>query len=264
MKAHSPLDPSEWDELAALLPDPGHRELPPGRHELHRERLLAAITPPGRTASSRRGRVVPGLSAWRGPGLRRPALALAALVAVVGTAAAVVATADRGPVTAIPSAAPSAPALTPTGEGGVTAKVRGYGTVRQLTAAADLVVRGEVVRVAGAGPDRAAVLRVDEVLHRAPGLPAAAEITLRTPATEGMSLLEAGQTVVLYLAHDAGSGSFGPLSGDFGVFDVTGDIATARSQTRSVTGLRDEDAANAGRAFTTTLADLRTLAREKT
>ncbi|MDI1462209.1 hypothetical protein QEZ54_14665 [Catellatospora sp. KI3] len=253
MKAHPPSDPSERAELAALLPDPGYRELPPGRHGLHRQRLLAAITePPRRRARPR-------------PALLRPALALASLVAIAGVVVAVVTTTGRGPVTAdpTPAAASGPPSPGPTEQGGTTAKVRAYGTVRQLTEAADLVVRGEVVRAEGSGRDRTAALRVAEVLRRGEGLPDPVEITLSTPELAGMSRLEPGQHTVLYLAAvDARAGVYTPLSGDFGVFDVVGGQAVARSQTMAVTGLREEDATAPGRRLTVTLDDLRALARE--
>ncbi|GAA1401893.1 hypothetical protein [Catellatospora coxensis] len=261
---HPPLDPSEWAELAELLPDPGHLELPPGRHELHRARLLAAITEPEHAPAP----------APRAPrrGLLRPALATAALVTVAGTVTAVVATNGREPVVAIPTPAASGPAAsTPTPEptgGGVVAKIRAYGTVRQLTDTADLVVRGEVLSVDGAGPDRTAVFGVAEVLYRLPRLPATAVITVRAPETPpiGMSRLEAGQHTVLYLAADdpqAAVPAYATLSGDFGVFDVVGDAVTARSPAMSVSGLREEDATARDRRFTATLAELRALARER-
>ncbi|WP_144123564.1 hypothetical protein [Catellatospora sichuanensis] len=255
---HPPLDPSEWVELAELLPDPGHRELPLGRHELHRERLLSAIAEPERTAAP----------AWRMPpwSLLRPALATAALVAVAGTVAAVVATGGDGdPVVAIPTPAASTPVAEPTG-GGVSAKIRAYGTVRQLTDTADLVVRGDVLRVDGAGADRTAMFGVVEVLHRLPQLPVTTVITLRLPEVSLMSRLEAGQHTVLYLSVDDPAAAvpvYTTLSGDFGIFDVAGDTATARSSTFSVTGLRDEDATVGDRRFTTTVAELRALAHER-
>ncbi|GAA2375722.1 hypothetical protein Cme02nite_05340 [Catellatospora methionotrophica] len=254
---HPPLDPSEWAELAELLPDPGQRELPPGRRELHRERLLSAITEPARTA----------VPARRTPrwGLLRPALATAALVAVAGTVAAVIATGGGDPVVAIPTPGASTPAAEPTG-GGASLKIRAYGTVRQLTDTADLVVRGDVLRVDGAGADRTAVFGVAEVLYRLPRLPATAVITLRVPEVSVMSRLEGGQHAVLYLSADdpqAAVPVYTPLSGDFGVFDVTGDTVTARSSMFSVSGLREEDATAADRRFTATLAELRALARER-
>ncbi|GIF96196.1 hypothetical protein [Catellatospora citrea] len=255
---HPPLDPSEWAELAELLPDPGQRELPPGRHEQHRARLLSAITEPERAA----------VPARRTPrwSLLRPALATAALVAVAGTVAAVIATGGGDdPVVAIPAPGASTPTAEPTG-GGVTAKIRAYGTVRQLTDTADLVVRGDVLRVDGAGADRTAVFGVAEVLYRLPRLPATAVVTLRLPELSMMSRLEAGQHTVLYLSADdpqAAVPVYTPLSGDFGVFDVAGDTATARSSAFSVTGLREEDATARARRFTATLAELRTLARER-
>ncbi|MFC7241699.1 hypothetical protein ACFQO7_04310 [Catellatospora aurea] len=250
---HPPLDPSEWAELAELLPDPGHRELPPGRHELHRDRLLAAIATPERAAAP-----VRRTPRWS---LLRPALAMAALVAVAGAVAVVVANRDSAPPVAIPTPGVSTPVAEPTG-GPVTAKVRAYGTVSQLTATADLVVRGDVLRVDGTGHDRKAVVGIAEVLHRTPQVSPATEITLAAPELAGMSRLEPGQQVVLYLAATPEGAEYGVLSGDFGIFDVTGDTVTARSLTMSVSGLREEDATARDRRFTATLAELRELARE--
>ncbi|WCN79295.1 hypothetical protein [Micromonospora sp. LH3U1] len=127
--------------------------------------------------------------------------------------------------------------------------------MRQLTDAADLVVRGEVVSVAGGR----AVYRVAEVLYRAPDAPVSTEITL-VAELAGMS----GQPTVLYLALSGPEARvYTPLSGDFGIFDLAGDTVTSRSPAMSVTGLRTEDATTAGRAFVTTLAELRQLAAER-
>ncbi|GAB3932194.1 hypothetical protein GCM10027614_00900 [Micromonospora vulcania] len=118
--------------------------------------------------------------------------------------------------------------------------------------------------VSGTGGERRAVYRVAEVLYRTSGAPVEAEITLLAPETVGMSGLDAGQPTVLYLAlADPQGPAYAPLSGDFGVFDVVGQTATSRSPSRSVTGLRAEDATRSGRGFVTTLTDLRQLARER-
>lgn len=162
------------------------------------------------------------------------------------------------PGVAVPSPAVSSPAATAGPGDGVPAKVRGYGTVAQLTAAADLIVRGEVGQVTGAGADRRAVLQVAETLHGA--VPA----TLVLAVPDGSPQFAPGRPVVLYLALiDPAGPVYGPLSGDFGVFDLAGDIATARSADRSVTGLRDEDAAGYGHRFSTPLGELRRLAEER-
>ncbi|MET8280339.1 hypothetical protein [Micromonospora sp. NPDC005174] len=144
-------------------------------------------------------------------------------------------------------------------------KLRGYGTVRQLTETADLVVRGEV---ASAG------FRVDEVLRARTdtGVRAGASITLASldagvADMAHMSTLDVGQRVVLYLSQDAGAATptFRTLSGDFGVFDVTGAgddaVASSRSQAMAVTGLRTEDATASGHGFRTTLGQLRAVAQ---
>ncbi|WP_327035558.1 hypothetical protein [Micromonospora ureilytica] len=163
------------------------------------------------------------------------------------------------------SAAPSSTA-TPTDVAPppVKGKLRGYGTVRQLSETADLVVRGEVEAVG---------FRVDEVLRAATGstVRAGARITLTAlpagvPETAHMSKLEAGQVVVLYLARDAAAPTFRTLSGDFGVFDLSGSgaeaVATTRSQTMAVSGLNAEDPAASGHGFRTTLGQLRTVAAQ--
>ncbi|MGC5310606.1 hypothetical protein [Micromonospora zamorensis] len=65
-----------------------------------------------------------------------------------------------GPVGAPSAAAPSEAAPTGAALPAVTGKLRGYGTVRQVSEAADLVVRGEV---------EATGFRMDEVLRAANG-----------------------------------------------------------------------------------------------
>ncbi|MEV4497467.1 hypothetical protein AB0J84_17420 [Micromonospora arborensis] len=234
-------DPAEWADLA---PHPGDHDLPAGRHELHRNRLLAAIAQETRTREPARASL-------------RAALAVAALVLVVaGVGAGLATTSGDEPSAALPSPAANSPAASsPAAPPGAVGKVRGYGTVRQLTDTADLVVRGEVVSVA----DGRAVYRVAEVLYRAPDAPASTEITL-VAGSAGMP----GQPTVLYLAlNDPAAHGYAPLGGDFGIFDVAGDRVTSRSSSSSVTGLRTEDPTSAGRAFVTTLAELRQLARER-
>ncbi|MBB5869025.1 hypothetical protein F4553_002404 [Allocatelliglobosispora scoriae] len=180
------------------------------------------------------------------------------------------------PVAAAPtSAAATSAAPTPaTGDAPRNGKLRGFGTVQELTDAADLIVRGAVVKVT----EGRAAYRVDEVLFAAPGttVRAGAEIAL-TRATPGvidtvqMSTLEPGQATVLYLARGGDTQddpTFATLSWDFGVFDVAGadgtSTATTRSKTMSVAGLRTADQAAYGNGFSTTLGELRTLAAERT
>ncbi|MET8361865.1 hypothetical protein [Micromonospora sp. NPDC005171] len=227
-------DPAEWAQIA---PHPGDHDLPAGRHELHRSRLLAAIAQQPRT---RRRAFVP----------LRPALAVAALVlVVVGGGLAV--RSGGAPPAALPSPEASRPGARPAPPG-TAAKNRGYATVRQLTDAADLVVRGEVASVA----DGRAVYRVAEVLYRASDAPVPTEITVAAEV--------AGRPTVLYLGlADPGARVYRPLGGEFGIFDLAGETATSRSPAMSVTGLRTEDATGAGRAFVTTLAELRQLAHER-
>ncbi|MFG1867060.1 hypothetical protein [Micromonospora arborensis] len=159
-----------------------------------------------------------------------------------------------------PTAATPTDAAPPPSKG----KLRGYGTVRQLSETSDLVVRGEV---------EAAGFRVDEVLRAATGssVRAGARITLTSlgggvPEMEHMSKLETGQVVVLYLAQDPAASAFRTLSGDFGVFDVTGSgddaAATTRSQAMAVSGLLAEDPAASGHGFRTTLGQLRAVAAQ--
>ncbi|WP_433308806.1 hypothetical protein ACQP0U_18845 [Micromonospora sp. CA-269861] len=237
-------DPAEWAQIA---PHPGDHELPTGRHELHRTRLLAAIAQQPRT---RRRAFVP----------LRPALAAAVVVLV---AAVVVAVGIGGGLAVRPGDAP--PAALPSPEAsrsaarpaplGTAAKNRGYGTVRQLTDTADLVVRGEVASVT----DGRATYRVAEVLYRAPDAPVPTEIRVAAELAG-----TAGRPTVLYLSlADPGARVYRPLGGEFGIFDLTGETATSRSPAMSVTGLRAEDATGAGRAFVTTLPELRQLARER-
>ncbi|MEU5872949.1 hypothetical protein AB0A73_15530 [Glycomyces sp. NPDC047369] len=193
---------------------------------------------------------------------------------VVATAAAVLAAAalsacgsadaDQAAAPAPSSAAPSSAATPSSAAPPIKGKLRGYGTVRQLSEAADLVVRGEV---------EAAGFRVDEVLRAATGstVRAGARITLASlpsgvPDAAHMSTLEAGQVVVLYLAKDPTAPTFRTLSGDFGVFDVSGAgaeaVAVTRSQAMAVSGLLTEDPAASGHGFRTTLGQLRTVAAQ--
>ncbi|MGC4746665.1 hypothetical protein ACLQ28_13520 [Micromonospora sp. DT201] len=232
-------DPSEW---AGIAPHPGDHNLPAGRHEVHRSRLLAAIAQETRTRRAGRATL-------------RPVLAVAVLVLVVaGVGAGLATTSGDEPSAALPTPAASSPAARSAPPGAV-GKIRGYGTVRQLTDTADLVVRGEVVSTA----DGRSVYRVAEVLYRTPDAPVSTQITL-VGESAGMS----GQPTVLYLAlSDPAARVYTPLSGDFGIFDVVGDRVTGRSPSMSVTGLRTEDATSAGRAFVTTLAELRQVARER-
>ncbi|MFI6237737.1 hypothetical protein ACIBD9_29595 [Micromonospora sp. NPDC050784] len=191
-----------------------------------------------------------------------------ATAAAVLAAAALSACGSGGDAAAAPtpsSATPSS-AATPTDVAPppIKGKLRGYGTVRQLSETADLVVRGEV---------EAAGFRVDEVLRAATGstVRAGARITLATlptgvPDLANMSTLEAGQVVVLYLAQDPAAPTFRTLSGDFGVFDLNGSgaeaVATTRSQTMAVSGLNAEDPAASGHGFRTTLGQLRAVAAQ--
>lgn len=192
------------------------------------------------------------------PLLTRALAGTAALLAAAGLAAC---SADPVTPAAAPAtsaaAAPSEPAAPP-----VKGKLRGYTTVKDLTAAADLVARGQV---------EASGFRVDEVLRAANGASAKAgdRITLtglngQVVDMAGMSKLEPGQTVVLYLAKDADA--YATLSGDFGVFDVTGSddsaAATTRSQAMAVSGLLAEDPAASGKGFRTTLGQLRAVAAQ--
>jgi hypothetical protein len=169
------------------------------------------------------------------------------------------------PSSAAPTSASPSSAATPTNAvPPIKGKLRGYGTVQQLSEAADLVVRGEV---------EAAGFRVDEVLRAATGstVRAGARITLASlpagvPDMANMSKLEAGQVVVLYLAKDPAAPTFQTLSGDFGVFDVSGTgaeaVAVTRSQAMAVSGLLAEDPAASGHGFRTTLGQLRTVAAQ--
>lgn len=173
--------------------------------------------------------------------------------------------ADPAAAPAPTSAAPTS-ATTPTDVAPppIKGKLRGYATVRQLSDTADLVVRGEVEE---------AGFRVDEVLRATTGstVRAGARITLAplpagVPDMAHMSKLEAGQVVVLYLAQDPAAPTFRTLSGDFGVFDLTGSgaeaVATTRSQTMAVSGLNAEDPVASGHGFRTTLGQLRAVAAQ--
>ncbi|MDG4839931.1 hypothetical protein O7631_25665 [Micromonospora sp. WMMD967] len=187
-------------------------------------------------------------------------LAMAALSACGGTDGADPVGAPATSSTAAPTAVAPTDAPPPPAQG----KLRGYGTVRQLSETADLVVRGEV---------EPAGFRVDEVLRAANGasVNAGARITLASlpagvPDLAHMSTLEAGQVAVLYLAKDPAAPTFRTLSGDFGVFDVTGDgddaVAASRSQAMAVSGLVTEDPAASGHGFRTTLGQLRAVAAQ--
>ncbi|MEV1159203.1 hypothetical protein AB0J27_27815 [Micromonospora chokoriensis] len=162
------------------------------------------------------------------------------------------------------AAAPTAVAPTDAAPPPAKGKLRGYGTVRQLSETADLVVRGEV---------EPAGFRVDEVLRAANGasVNAGTRITLASlpagvPDMAHMSTLEPGQVAVLYLAKDPAAPTFRTLSGDFGVFDVTGAgddaVAASRSQAMAVSGLVTEDPAASGHGFRTTLGQLRAVAAQ--
>ncbi|MDI1462210.1 hypothetical protein QEZ54_14670 [Catellatospora sp. KI3] len=190
----------------------------------------------------------------------RSATRVLAAAAAVLTAAALAAC---GTDPATPAAVPATSAAAAPTEAAppVLGKLRGYSTVKELTETADLVARGQV---------EAAGLRVDEVLRAADGVSVKVGDRIALTGLNGkvvdmqhMSKLEPGQTVVLYLAQ-ADGGAFSTLTGDFGVFDVTGSddqaAATTRSQTMAVTGLLAEDPAAAGKGFRTTLAQLRAVA----
>ncbi|WP_435209141.1 hypothetical protein [Micromonospora sp. bgisy143] len=192
--------------------------------------------------------------------LRRTLPWWAAATAVVALSAC--GTADSAEPAAAPATSGAAATTPPAPARG---KLRGYGTVQQLTEAADLVVRGEV---------GSAGFRVDEVLRARSdsGVRPGASITLaRLDAgvadMANMSTIEAGQPVVLYLSQDAGAATptYRTLSGDFGVFDVTGSgddaVASTRSQAMAVTGLHTEDATASGHGFRTTLGQLRAVAQ---
>ncbi|MEH0927445.1 hypothetical protein [Micromonospora sp. CPCC 205558] len=171
---------------------------------------------------------------------------------------------SAAPSSAAPSSAAPTNAVPTNAVPPIKGKLRGYGTVQQLSEAADLVVRGEV---------EAAGFRVDEVLRAATGstVQAGARITLASlpagvPDMANMSKLEAGQVVVLYLAKDPAAPTFQTLSGDFGVFDVSGTgaeaVAVTRSQAMAVSGLLAEDPGASGHGFRTTLGQLRTVAAQ--
>ncbi|MGV9213989.1 hypothetical protein ACTFTM_19205 [Micromonospora sp. RB23] len=196
--------------------------------------------------------------------LRRTLPWWAAATAVLAVAAlSACGSADHAGPAAAPATSGAAAATTPPAP--PRGKLRGYGTVQQLTEAADLVVRGQV---ATAG------LRVDEVLRARtdsgvrPGASIAlASLDAGVADTAHMSTLDVGQNVVLYLSRDAAAATptYRTLSGDFGVFDVTGAgddaVASTRSQAMAVTGLRAEDATASGHGFRTTLGELRAVAR---
>ncbi|MBM7489210.1 hypothetical protein JOD64_000432 [Micromonospora luteifusca] len=196
--------------------------------------------------------------------LRRtqPLWATAAAVLAVAALSACGSAGAADPVAA--PATSSAAAPTTAAPPPIKGKLRGYGTVRQLSETADLVVRGEV---------EAAGFRVDEVLRAATGSSVRAGARITLASLDGgvadmahMSKLETGQVVVLYLAQDPAASAFRTLSGDFGVFDVTGSgddaVAATRSQAMAVSGLLAEDPAASGHGFRTTLGQLRTVAAQ--
>ncbi|MEU4472001.1 hypothetical protein [Micromonospora sp. NPDC023888] len=185
--------------------------------------------------------------------------ATAAAVLAVAALSACGSTDAADPVGAPSAAASTGATLSAAALPPAKGKLRGYGTVRQLSEAADLVVRGEV---------EATGFRVDEVLRAANGssVGAGTRITLASldrgvADMAQMSTLAAGQVVVLYLAKDPAAPTFRTLSGDFGVFDVagTGDdaVVVSRSQAMAVSGLVTEDPAASGHGFRTTLDQLR-------
>ncbi|MFH7336810.1 CU044_5270 family protein [Streptomyces sp. KHY 26] len=73
-------DPGEWEEAARLLSRTA-RDLPTGRHDHHRERLMARIEQEQRTQETS-----PGTAKARRPRLPGPAIALPALAAAVAAA----------------------------------------------------------------------------------------------------------------------------------------------------------------------------------
>ncbi|MGC4746664.1 hypothetical protein ACLQ28_13515 [Micromonospora sp. DT201] len=192
----------------------------------------------------------------------RPFWATAAAVLAVAALSACGSAGAADPVAApatSSAATPTAAAPPP-----IKGKLRGYGTVRQLSETADLVVRGKV---------EAAGFRVDEVLRAATGSSVRAGSQITLASLDGgvadmaqMSKLEAGQDVVLYLSQDPSAPTFRTLSGDFGVFDVTGSgddaVAATRSQSMAVSGLLAEDPAASGHGFRTTLGQLRAVAAQ--
>lgn len=250
MNAYAPQD------QPSLLAPPPSRDLPPVRHAARRAEFLAAIAQDQQAAAP--GKPQPFRSPWL-PRSWRPVLAIGAAAVVVAGIVGWdinVTGGDPPPVTARSTGASPSAAASP--DGPVPAKIRGYGTVAQLTAHADLIVRGTVTGVTATG----ATYRVDEVLHASPGVTAGPEITVVASTVPGASALAVGAPTVLYLA--AAEGGFATISGDFGVFDVVGDTAVARSRAMSVSGLREEDATAGERTFTATLAQLRQLVRERT
>ncbi|WP_155375207.1 hypothetical protein [Catellatospora vulcania] len=191
--------------------------------------------------------------------------ALAGAAALL-TAAALAACGSTDPAVPAAAAPTSAAAVAPTEAAPpATGKLRGYATVKELTDTADLVARGQI---------EADGFRVDEILRSVNGAAAKVgdRITItglngRTVDLAHMSKLEAGQKVVLYLAQDATTaGAYSTLTGDFGVFDVTGSddsaAATTRSTTMAVSGLLAEDPAASGKGFRTTLGQLRAVAAQ--
>ncbi|WP_217554781.1 hypothetical protein [Streptomyces sp. GbtcB6] len=205
----------------------------------------------------------------------RPVLVTSALAVTVITGAVVISDWDNGNTT---HAGTPNPVKSVAGDPGSSAtaqqnppvgKLRGFETVKDLTAAADLVVQGTVVAASGSTEDSVLEYQVEKVLYAADGSRVAAgdriNVTQLDPgiADSGqMSRLEPGQRTVLYLGFDGED--YSPLSGDFGIFDVTGDTATARSAAMSVRGLRTADGdLTPDNKFTTSLADLKSVAQER-
>ncbi|WP_431036051.1 CU044_5270 family protein [Streptomyces sp. P6-2-1] len=74
MNASPDRHPAQWPHIADLLP-PVEKELPPGRHEFHKERLMAQIHADTKH-TARPATRTPGPKRPRGPWWRRPALVL--------------------------------------------------------------------------------------------------------------------------------------------------------------------------------------------
>ncbi|MEU4092479.1 CU044_5270 family protein [Streptomyces sp. NPDC026673] len=110
MKANqSRQSPAEWQESAALLPQTG-RDLPTGRHQFHKERLMAHIQQDLRREEHATGT---GTARPRRRGFRlpRPAIALP-VAALAATGAIVVGSALNGGAGANPGDVATGPALT--------------------------------------------------------------------------------------------------------------------------------------------------------
>ncbi|MFF9019322.1 CU044_5270 family protein [Streptomyces eurythermus] len=82
MSANTPRQrPGAWEEAAAQLLSRTARDLPTGRHEYHKELLMAGIE-----QAQRAQQIPPGTAKARGLRLLRPAIALPALAAAVAAA----------------------------------------------------------------------------------------------------------------------------------------------------------------------------------